>query len=493
MFFRARLLRLLWLLALVAWFSPSTRAQTINPHQIVQGFPATAAGINSEDTYLGANPGIINVITPGSYCDTTVLLSANHQLQLGQGTYVMNIAGADSAVANVTWSVSGKGPNQTILQSCPSSNLDVITSQNFGTFTGGSSNYGVFRPVIKDLKIDGNLSNESGGYGIRLYTKAPFISNIIVTNCYNDCIWGEYGGSTSEATEQTDIEGIIANTKIINANGNGITNKGAFRLINGIDIFLTTGWGIDTYSAIEDVTGCNIFTGGTSAGGVKTETGGAIVKLDGEIAGGKWGVYVGASSAGPMVISGALAASNSISGSVGLEIHSSNVTFEGTILNAKTGVLFSAAGAFNHIRGYLLSNTTGIDTTATGGFNDISVTMVIPALGADWVGTWSPSDEVFINASGGAGGTNHGVTRVWAISAATIVNGPNGVSAGTVTLSTGAGSHNFTYPYNVAPYCTATDGTTASNPVKVTANTTTVTLAGTGSDVVTWICTPGAN
>src|ERR1035441_5395098 len=38
----------------------------------------TAAGINTVDATLGASPGIITVTTPGSYCDTQVLLSADH-------------------------------------------------------------------------------------------------------------------------------------------------------------------------------------------------------------------------------------------------------------------------------------------------------------------------------------------------------------------------------------------------------------------------------
>jgi hypothetical protein len=72
------------------------------------------------------------------------------------------------------------------------------------------------------------------------------------------------------------------------------------------------------------------------------------------------------------------------------------------------------------------------------------------------------------------------------------LSGADGVSAGTVTLSGGSGSHTFGTAYNTAPTCTATD-TTAANAVKATSSTTAVTLAGTTTDVIAWICAPAAN
>ena len=70
--------------------------------------------------------------------------------------------------------------------------------------------------------------------------------------------------------------------------------------------------------------------------------------------------------------------------------------------------------------------------------------------------------------------------------------GANGLSAGTVTQATGAGSHTFTTAYSAAPTCTATD-TTAAVAVQVTSSTTAVTLAGTGTDVIAWQCAPAVN
>jgi hypothetical protein len=65
-------------------------------------------------------------------------------------------------------------------------------------------------------------------------------------------------------------------------------------------------------------------------------------------------------------------------------------------------------------------------------------------------------------------------------------------AAGTITLSGGAGSHTFVTAYTAAPVCTATD-TTGANAVKVTSTTAAVSISGTGTDSVAWICTPANN
>lgn len=77
--------------------------------------------------------------------------------------------------------------------------------------------------------------------------------------------------------------------------------------------------------------------------------------------------------------------------------------------------------------------------------------------------------------------------------------GANGVSAGTVTLSAGSGSHSFpsAYTSSSAPVCTATDSTSA-NAVKITVSGSAgtwagISLVGTGSDVIAWVCSPSAN
>lgn len=58
---------------------------------------------------------------------------------------------------------------------------------------------------------------------------------------------------------------------------------------------------------------------------------------------------------------------------------------------------------------------------------------------------------------------------------------------GSVTLSGGAGSHNFAPAFSGVPYCTCVDST-ATAAVKCSATKDTLTLAGTGTDVVVFLC-----
>ncbi len=82
-------------------------------------------------------------------------------------------------------------------------------------------------------------------------------------------------------------------------------------------------------------------------------------------------------------------------------------------------------------------------------------------------------------------------SETWANVPINTLSGPL-FSAGTVTLVSGAGSHTFTKAYSTTPVCTATD-TTAAKAVQVTVSTTAITFGGTGSDVISWICTSAAN
>ena len=76
------------------------------------------------------------------------------------------------------------------------------------------------------------------------------------------------------------------------------------------------------------------------------------------------------------------------------------------------------------------------------------------------------------------------------------VSGPPGIATGTasntdlagqLTLSTGTKTYTFVGTYVSAPICVATD-VTALNPVQVSITTTVLTINGTGSDVVNYLC-----
>lgn len=70
--------------------------------------------------------------------------------------------------------------------------------------------------------------------------------------------------------------------------------------------------------------------------------------------------------------------------------------------------------------------------------------------------------------------------------------GKNGISSGSITMSRGTGSHTFTASYTAVPVCTATD-TTSAAAVKITGSMMSVTVTGTGADMIDWICVPATN
>lgn len=250
-------------------------------------YPKTAAGINTADSTLGSNAGVIHITYPGSYCDTTVNLSNGHTLEFSPGLYNINIAGADSNSTNVTWGVVGTGSNQVTLQSCSATNKDVITSQHFSTFTGGTNFYGTYHVKIKGLTLDGNKGSETAGYGIRLYGRSPWPEDVITQNCFNDGQWWEWGGTESDTGLGTSVNGNGVVLESDYNGGNGITfyaagaSPGALNAIGNIVTHNNGGWGFKQYYSIsagqinsyENTSGaCDMHLGGLIATNVECDT-----------------------------------------------------------------------------------------------------------------------------------------------------------------------------------------------------------------------------
>src|SRR5262249_36754550 len=63
----------------------------------------------------------------------------------------------------------------------------------------------------------------------------------------------------------------------------------------------------------------------------------------------------------------------------------------------------------------------------------------------------------------------------------------NSDAAGQIVLSGGIGSYTFSGIYVTPPVCTATD-TSAKSALKVSTTNTGLTLTGTGSDTINYIC-----
>lgn len=114
--------------------------------------------------------------------------------------------------------------------------------------------------------------------------------------------------------------------------------------------------------------------------------------------------------------------------------------------------------------------------------------------GSNCLGTWNGSDEKFsVCPSTGALTVGPGSALTSTGAGGTMASiGANGISAGTITLLGGIGSHSFDVPYASPPVCTATDASRAA-AVRITSTATAVSLIGADGDKVAWICTPAAN
>lgn len=102
------------------------------------------------------------------------------------------------------------------------------------------------------------------------------------------------------------------------------------------------------------------------------------------------------------------------------------------------------------------------------------------------VGATCPSYNLF-NVNATTADISLCVNGAWAAPRLRTGTASNTDSAGQITLSSGAGSYSFSGTYTSAPICTATDATGA-NAVKAAVTTTTLSLTGTSSDVINYVC-----
>jgi hypothetical protein len=125
--------------------------------------------------------------------------------------------------SNVT--LQGVGRNASIIKAWDASNIDLITSYQFATLTGGNTSGGVFMAAVRDLTLDGNKTNNpTSGYGLRFYGAMFEMSNVVVRECRNDGIYTEWSNS---ATVTDGCESYLRNVVTHHNGGWGINWGGS--------------------------------------------------------------------------------------------------------------------------------------------------------------------------------------------------------------------------------------------------------------------------
>ena len=164
------------------------------------------------------------------------------KLKVPNGIFLANF----ELPSNIT--IEGNGVKNTIIKSVPKSDKDVIKGENFDTLTLLTTRVeteGVRFSYIKDLTIDGNKSNNTTGYGIKIWGCFFGFSNIFVTNCAEDGILTEF--TTHVAPNGTNdlyalLESRFSDVKITNCRNGWIYNGPHDSIIDNLVIVECDEW-----------------------------------------------------------------------------------------------------------------------------------------------------------------------------------------------------------------------------------------------------------
>ena len=116
----------------------------------------------------------------------------------------------------------GESKTATVLKLKAGTTADLILGASFATLTGGSTSGGPRYWGVRNMTLDGNRANATGGYGIRVYGCTFYISDIIVRNCAGDGIYTEFGYPTEFAGPNEPVQGYISEFDIHNNGGFGL-------------------------------------------------------------------------------------------------------------------------------------------------------------------------------------------------------------------------------------------------------------------------------
>jgi hypothetical protein len=187
-----------------------------------------ALGINVKDTKYGAKgDGVANDTTPIQNAINDASTAGGGIVYLPSGTYLVSGLQMKSNVELV-----GAGKFSTTLKLANGSNADVVgadsTNQGFINIqaANGTSNAGgIIRFTVSRLCIDGNLANNTSGFGLRLYGYGYRINSLIVRNCAGGGILTDWN-SGAGASDAEQMMGNIEDVKIHDCGGVGLTIGG---------------------------------------------------------------------------------------------------------------------------------------------------------------------------------------------------------------------------------------------------------------------------
>lgn len=159
--------------------------------------------------------------------------------------------------------IRGAGEGMTTLRLKAGADTDLLVSEAFATYTGGTSRNGPTRFTIQDIDLDGNRDNVASGWVMRVYGAAYRIHNVTFRNGESGLVWSEWGTGGSE------MEAQWSNFRLLRSNGNGMVWGGPHdsQFVNGVVAGMDGFDGITTTGNATSEQFANVHVWGLNANG----------------------------------------------------------------------------------------------------------------------------------------------------------------------------------------------------------------------------------
>lgn len=347
-------------------------------HLFAYGSGIDSTGASSSTTALQAK------------IDTLTALPTGGALVFPPGTFLCNL------VAKPKVRLACAGIGKTVLKAPNGSNADVIKGLNFATLTGktkaaGDYALGAYEFGLENVTIDGNKDNNTTGFGVRIWGRAPIFHNVEIRNASEDGLWTEFTEVDDFADPVQVLEGKISGDFFIHdCDGDGWTHRGPHdTMVDSYAAWSNGGLGLRVEAGALDGTAYNggvffnYFNAFLNTGGSIYYNGSALEIRGGQIVAdsSQIGLEVAATAAGNMDIN-AIFAGSAAGTNTGLYLRGSSHRIRGSVLRLGTGIKID--GAINcdiDVTGS--GNTTFLNIVgAETGPNFISALMDVPASGA---------------------------------------------------------------------------------------------------------------
>ncbi len=216
----------------------------------------------SLNDYLQKGQGWVDVraygaVGTGIVDDTTAIQDAIDSLgsnggfvYLPPGTYM---AGKITLKEKII--LLGASAQATCIKAKANLNDNLIESDGFASLTLTNKWYtadGVLQYIgLRDIRIDGNKTNQSSGNGIALYAKGIYIDHVVITSCKENGLYTEAGEATGVTNWDTMPEGSIDSLQITQCDNHGWHFRGPHDInVNKVTSSINGGDGLRIESSV---------------------------------------------------------------------------------------------------------------------------------------------------------------------------------------------------------------------------------------------------